>query len=451
MRNKVLTGLLILISGLMLSVSEINAGNINVAEQMILNYCNGTIDYNGKIYQFTEVAKQEVYNKLMADNIDLTEAQASSAIRQVNANLQQGIEAGYLVETGQLDTETEAESESVLDADTEEQKTEAAPADEMEDTESTDSSAEEKKQAQDSFDRLYKEIFTEKNALEVREIVKETLEEGQYGILDVDISSDDGTEGYVITAEQFLKGTVQVVAEDNKKILSAELPVKNTGYFIDVYIPLLGALCIFLGFMAAQYLGRKNSMFMSAAIIVCGVIVVILSADMLLEHESATWKSIWVKGNPEYAYQKKTDLKEFYPLQGEQYGEIVCEEIQMRVPLYYGDSKDILAKGAGTYSGNSLPGQKGEILVGGHDTTYFAPLQFIENGMQISINTVYGNYAYEVKKTEIVDVLEYEALSDEEENLVLYTCYPFGSQNELREERFFVYAQRVFQNAGGEE
>lgn len=68
-------------------VTPVYAGNINAAEQSIIAYYSGTVSYDGKTYQFTEAAKQQAYNKLMADDVDLTPAQAASAIRQANANL----------------------------------------------------------------------------------------------------------------------------------------------------------------------------------------------------------------------------------------------------------------------------------------------------------------------------------------------------------------------------
>lgn len=76
----------------------VQAGSINAAEQSVINYYNGTFYYNGKNYVATEAAKAAAYQKLAADDVDLTEAEAQSAIRQASKNIASGIEQGYLVE-----------------------------------------------------------------------------------------------------------------------------------------------------------------------------------------------------------------------------------------------------------------------------------------------------------------------------------------------------------------
>ena len=113
------------------------------------------------------------------------------------------------------------------------------------------------------------------------------------------------------------------------------------------------------------------------------------------------------------------------PASGEQYGEISCEEAGLQVPLYYGDTYDILEKGVGQSMLSVFPGQTGTTLVGGHDTTFFAPLEKVEKGMDIVVNTTYGRYTYTVEDISIIDGADYD-ISSEGQQLVLYTCYPFG-------------------------
>ena len=49
-------------------------------------------------------------------------------------------------------------------------------------------------------------------------------------------------------------------------------------------------------------------------------------------------------------------------------------------------------KGAGSSVHASFPGQGETILVGGHDTTFFAPLEKLEENDEITVNTTYGDY-----------------------------------------------------------
>ncbi|MDO5293771.1 MAG: class D sortase [bacterium] len=177
--------------------------------------------------------------------------------------------------------------------------------------------------------------------------------------------------------------------------------------------------------------------------------------DMVLNE----FKLAAVKGAPEYSYEKQQSLdndhtepreeiekgEENPPLIGTMFGEVCCETAELKAPLYYGDSDDIFEKGIGIYAASSLPGETGTILAGGHDTTFMAPLEHMEKGNEIIIKTVNGQYQYEVTDIKIADVLDQDAygLQTDQEQLVLYTCYPFGDVTKQRTERFYVYAKRV--------
>ena len=61
------------------------------------------------------------------------------------------------------------------------------------------------------------------------------------------------------------------------------------------------------------------------------------------------------------------------------------------------------------------------------------------------VQTNYGHYTYKVSNTKVVKADDSSAynLSEEHENLILYTCYPFGDVTKNRKERFFVYCDRI--------
>lgn len=122
------------------------------------------------------------------------------------------------------------------------------------------------------------------------------------------------------------------------------------------------------------------------------------------------------------------------PSVGKQYGVISCEKVGMSVPLYYGDTSEILECGAGQSLLSVFPGQTGTTLVGGHDTTFFAPLEQVEEGMDIVVKTTYGQFKYSVDKIEIIKGSDYH-ISEKGNQLVLYTCYPFGSVSDNRSEK----------------
>lgn len=128
-----------------------------------------------------------------------------------------------------------------------------------------------------------------------------------------------------------------------------------------------------------------------------------------------------------------------------EYGTITCERIALSAPVYYGDSDDTLLKGIGQYPNGVLPGDGKPLLMSGHDATFFAPLEQIKIGDIITISTDYGIYTYSVTTkiiTEATDNTAYD-LTQDKEQLILYTCYPFGELVGNRNKRFFVYCDRI--------
>ena len=501
MWKKRLAGIGILMALCFASFSPAYAGGINAAEQSIINYYNGTVSYNGKMYQFTEAAKQQAYNKLIADDVDLTAAQAASAIRQANANLKQGIDQGYLVlvSGGETDTQTPDPGE---DNNTN-QNTETKEPEKPGETETggekpvengnqgsgneTNGNQTGNSENDGKKDEIIDQIIENGNSgsgtgnsdnsggfsqgqgarpaykdtqkKNVKDLMRETLKEGEYGKVNVSVSKNDASslEDAAVTVEQFLKGTVDVVRQNGDVVLSTGLPVKNTGYFIRGFSWMAGIgagcfICLMIVIVVLWKGKEKNRNYFAVPVIAAaaGAAAIIAFSGDYLEGRLAKWSALWVLGAPQYAYAGETDYREMRsgeawepPLQGEQYGEILCDEIGLRAPLYYGDSDDILAMGAGTYAGRNVPGQGGEILVGGHDTTFFTPLQSVQKGSVITVKTRYGEFEYEVTGTKVMDVMKYKERKPKGEELSLYTCYPFGAEDELRKERFFVYAKKT--------
>ena len=160
-----------------------------------------------------------------------------------------------------------------------------------------------------------------------------------------------------------------------------------------------------------------------------------------------------------------------WPKYTEPYGIIKCDRIKLKAPMYMGDSDYVLGgrlkgkvendysddfetelgedfKGAaGTYLGSSIPGDGKTILMGAHDTTYFKPLEKVKKGMVMDVRTDYARYKYKVRDIRIYDKDELDEaynLQAKKEQLVLYTCYPFGKLNGDKSKRMFVYLDKTF-------
>ena len=135
-----------------------------------------------------------------------------------------------------------------------------------------------------------------------------------------------------------------------------------------------------------------------------------------------------------------------YPLSGTKYGMINIEAngALFEIPLYFGDSSTILRRGAGHYMGSHFPGEGSTILISAHNNTYFNCLQFLKFGDKITVKTNYGIYEYAISNAQIKDKNDPSAynLAASEENLVLYTCYPFNALG-LTQKRYFVTAKLI--------
>lgn len=126
------------------------------------------------------------------------------------------------------------------------------------------------------------------------------------------------------------------------------------------------------------------------------------------------------------------------------YGHISCKRISLDAPLYFGDTNSVLKSGVGQYSGTSLPGFGRPLLLAAHNTTYFLPLEDIEAGDIVTITTTYGVYKYEITDMQVADKNDASAydLAQDQEQLIMYTCYPFNTLGDL-ENRYFVYGDKI--------
>ncbi len=134
-----------------------------------------------------------------------------------------------------------------------------------------------------------------------------------------------------------------------------------------------------------------------------------------------------------------------WPSYGQHYAQISCDRIGLDAPLYMGDDDSITRVGAGQYIGSFIPGYGRVVLVAGHCTTFFKPLKNVKDGDVIVVKTSYGVYQYQVSKIQVYKADDMEAydLSQDYEQLILYTCYPFRLLSGSRQQRMFVYADKI--------
>lgn len=118
-----------------------------------------------------------------------------------------------------------------------------------------------------------------------------------------------------------------------------------------------------------------------------------------------------------------------YPSYGSDYGTLKIPSLSIEVPIKFGDSKDILVNSIGHSTTSFFPGEGGTILYSGHNSeAILGDMKNIKVGTEIVIETSYGVFAYNVEKTKIMNVDDYDEIiiTYKKEQLILYTCYPFS-------------------------
>ena len=131
-----------------------------------------------------------------------------------------------------------------------------------------------------------------------------------------------------------------------------------------------------------------------------------------------------------------------YPEYGTQYATIQIPKIGVDLPVYYGETLEILKKGVGHSSGSYFPGEGGSIIYMGHNSrNVFRRFSELEINDEITIKTNYGEYTYKIYDMQYVNENDVDKLpiQKEKETLMVYTCYPFNNIG-YTTQRYVVYA-----------
>lgn len=99
--------------------------------------------------------------------------------------------------------------------------------------------------------------------------------------------------------------------------------------------------------------------------------------------------------------------------------------------FYEGITLTTLDRGPGHWPGSSMPGQRGNCVLGGHRTSHGGPFRKIDQltaGDEIRFATDTGEYSYRVYETFVVQPEEVW-IADQVDNTIvtLFACHPIGS------------------------
>jgi len=135
-------------------------------------------------------------------------------------------------------------------------------------------------------------------------------------------------------------------------------------------------------------------------------------------------------------------LVQNYPQYGQAYGNIKIPSVNLDLPVYYGDSSDILKNGIGHMIKGCLPGEGSSIVLGGlNSNVKFGKLKDLKLNDKIEINTSYGKFSYIIYDLKVITGTSEDLVSVKKDNevLMLYTNYPFEYLGKTNK-RYVVYA-----------
>ncbi|WP_078549346.1 class D sortase [Litchfieldia alkalitelluris] len=149
-------------------------------------------------------------------------------------------------------------------------------------------------------------------------------------------------------------------------------------------------------------------------------------------------KSLIQKGR-----EGNTEVIKKQPEFGDTIGILSIPVLEAELPIVEGTDPDDLDKGVGHYRGSFLPDEGGQIVLSGHRDTVFRDMGKLKLGDTLVIQLPSGDFTYKIVNTKIVsaDDTSIITLQDDEEELILTTCYPFSYIGDAPD-RYIMYAER---------
>lgn len=123
-------------------------------------------------------------------------------------------------------------------------------------------------------------------------------------------------------------------------------------------------------------------------------------------------------------------------------GRIAIPRLDLSAVVAEGTTSTVLRRAVGRLASSARPGELGNIVLAGHRDTFFRPLEEIEHGDEIVLETPSGRDVYRVEWTAVVEPSEVGLVADSGyPALTLVTCYPFRYVGDAPQ-RFVVRARR---------
>jgi sortase A len=107
-------------------------------------------------------------------------------------------------------------------------------------------------------------------------------------------------------------------------------------------------------------------------------------------------------------------------------GRLEVPRLGLDVMVREGTESNTLRKAVGHLRGTALPGQPGNFVVAGHRDSFFRDLRSIQNGDEIRVTTLAGNFTYRVDALSVVAPDDLNPIQGTTTPAItLITCFPF--------------------------
>lgn len=176
----------------------------------------------------------------------------------------------------------------------------------------------------------------------------------------------------------------------------------------------------------------------SLLLIIAGLAFLIYGGYQLYETKQAQHKSLAEvktmlqnkkdKKQIENENEEPFDVESFIPETGNRVGLLSIPRLDSEIAIIEGTHEDELAQGVGHYGGTAYPLQNDQIVLSGHRDTVFRRMGELEIGDILVMDLEYGEFAYEIVETKVVDADDRTIIvpTAPDEILTVTTCYPFS-------------------------
>ncbi|MCS0788062.1 class D sortase [Cytobacillus firmus] len=185
----------------------------------------------------------------------------------------------------------------------------------------------------------------------------------------------------------------------------------------------------------------------STLLIITGALILTISIYQFYQQKVSTNKTL--DKAQQLVFKRDGQAKmvdQFSPKENDVIGVLNIPKLERSLPIIEGTDEEMLEKGVGHYSSTMFPGQDEQILLSGHRDTVFRKFGELEIGDRLIVEMPYGEFEYEIRKTEIVASDNTTVIGPKgEEVLTVSTCYPFSYIGSAPD-RYIIYAYPVKQS-----